>query len=218
MNRIIGVLCVGIITLTNFFHIMPFKLIDYMVINTVSLNNYVKSPVRIQRFFSPLHIYDYIKHECKYEITSYSFLNSIFHDYDSRAEGIINFLSSNSTDNQIIQSTVFDGYILFYTNLKIVNQLDSAMHPFGPFSALVYSDYPNAKKYAHLNSSEYDDIDFFIVSPRMDVPFPYLSYLEMNKSKFKKIYIDFPDIFDSPNFMTTPNNFTGLYIYKRISK
>ena len=52
----------------------------------------------------------------------------------------------------------------------------------------------------------------------MDLPYPYLEYIKKNASKFRETYIDYPDVFDGPNFLKSPENAAGFYIYKRILK
>ncbi len=216
LNTILSYILVFIVVVTNVLHVMPFRFIDWLHIDPVKYSSIIKSPRHNGYIWDSA--YRYIQYESQFRILLYDFIDAINSDYDSAAEGLIKYFENDPNPGKIVNSSLLSPAVLFYTDLKVVNQLNPDMPPNGPISTLIFTSYPNAEKFQKLTQCDYDKIDYFIHTPFMDVPFPFLDYLDENSSKFKKTYINYPDVFDSPNFLKSPKNAAGFYVYKRISK
>lgn len=186
----------GILLLSNILNIWPYLLIgkedileqnevnNLLSENSSQTTNFglISSPntdgnFRIQPlcdYLSNISIRSYI---CEY-------LYEINHGTESYIDEAIQLLNkeANSDDTVLVLGFEYEP-IIFYTNLRIVNNMTTRLKPWPDF----FSEYPNQKKFEHLTIVEDDKIDWIIYKNdgTEEIMFENEKYLEQNASKFK---------------------------------
>lgn len=188
----LGYFVIIILLLTNILHIMPYRTIKILNINTENIEAVVKPPVP---FFDVDYIWrnkkmnldEYINQSCSFVSYLISYLEEISNDYDDADEGMILFLKKYAQKGQKVY-LIGSQYetIAFYTGLQVVNRLDPALDSLPS----AFHSYPNALKYESLTRWPILECDW-IIERGLDGPIQ--NEIWHNERIFEKIYIDYPD-------------------------
>ena len=186
----------GILLLSNVLNIWPYLLIEKEDIleqnevnnllseNSLETTNFglISSP-NTDGNFRIQSLYDYL---CNVSVRSYicEYLYEINNGTESYIDEVIQLLNreANSDDTVLVLGFEYEP-IIFYTNLRVVNNMTTRLKPWPDF----FSEYPNQKKFEHLTMVEDDNIDWIIYKNdgTEEIMFENENYLEQNASKFK---------------------------------
>lgn len=123
------------------------------------------------------------------EVRSYfcDYLCEIHNGTESYMNEVIQILNENAKPDDIVLVLGFEYEpIVFYTNLRVVNNMTTRLKPWPDF----FSEYPNQNKFEHLTIVEDDKIDWIVYKNDGTevLMFENEDYLKNNASKFQ-IYV-----------------------------
>lgn len=232
ISTIVLVICIG----SNFLNIAPYFLIDK---EKLSVEPAESQKADMQSIFTSLSgktykglisspnttadclIQPLDKYLNEVAVKSYLllYLQEITHHFDSPAEGVIDILNKNKSDNEnILVCAVEYEYIAFYTNNRIVNRM-----PFSNNNELNLYPKENLADYKLLVKVPDEKIDWVVLSRYGPVPLlDDNKYLSKNLDKFDKIEVNAPDLYlsNSPDldvhkFVSEKNTKTPLILLHR---
>lgn len=187
-----------VILFTNILNILPYMLLDSVPIENNEVNNLLAEQygwtTNIGVFASPDTDADFritslalYKSNIKAKCYLLDYINEIRNGYYSPIQEICDCINVDAkpTDTVLVIGMEYEP-IVFYTNLKVVNNLSTRLKPWSDY----FGQYPNQEKYGVLTHVDDDQIDWVIL--KKDYPIDLFlddpDYLEKNKSFFD-IYI-----------------------------
>ncbi|WP_270561758.1 ArnT family glycosyltransferase [Bacteroides cellulosilyticus] len=194
ISKIIGYTIIPIVLFTNWFNVMPWKIISHFDI-PVCNSLFIQSPITLQTLL-PDNAYSYAINECKYEIPLYNFYNEISKKFVCRSDAIIEYLQEYSKPGEtVICATIEAPKIYYYTGLKIVKQLDIDGGVWGPLGPYYFHDYPNSRRKRNFDYIQDHEIDWILSQDLVAFTFDDKDYFKKNRAYYEKIEIDAPNTF-----------------------
>lgn len=112
-------------SLTNVLNISPFIVAKALTKDTKAISWFMKNPQSIVLFGTTPSLDYYLNEYLEVRFYLFDFLYEITHDYDTRMEGIVDYLKENGSPSDTVLSWWGEtNVLLFHTNMKIV------YHPF----------------------------------------------------------------------------------------
>ncbi len=105
---------------TNILHISPFLLIEKACIDPRTVSSVVKTPQCVTHMTSAPPLRHYLFHQLKIRFYLFDHLYQLTHDYKTRLEGIVRYLSEHGASGQTVLASFEEaGPLMFYTDLNV---------------------------------------------------------------------------------------------------
>ncbi|MGA1840872.1 MAG: ArnT family glycosyltransferase [bacterium] len=209
-----------IFLLTNIIHISPYIFIEKLNQNPNKLNKYIKTPQSIIFLGNSPTLEFYLYEQAEIRFYLFDFLYELTHEYQTRLDGIIDYLIKHSKKDQTIFTWFGEaGALMYHTEMKV-------LYPPFPFV--------QTKKVKDLITHNTDTIDWVIpngmfLPKEMAAIKPDLiygsidttDYYPYNPSDYDKIPLQYPNVYYdvSPNIeahhFRTLKNAPYFHILKR---
>jgi hypothetical protein len=222
-SKTIGYLTFMVLLLTNWLQILPWRIIDWS--NIPAHHSIVlQSPVTLASLFHG-NTWSYAKYESVPRYYLFEFLQELGErrgEYKTRIGAVIDYLNKHAAPGEtVLACNVETPQIQYYTDLRVVNQLNPERAVWGPFGRLVFTAYPSAQKFREQDHVPDDQVDWIIYQSRIPFPFEDLDHLDKNRSNYEEIPIDGPDALVEGlaeinyHVFQSPQHYQGFSIYKR---
>ena len=121
-NKIIGIISVTLLLLTNIFHIFPYTLLDYLKIPTRSISFIVKSPMH--HWASEDNLYGYMTYRNQIGSPLGIYIKDLIYPVKQRTKSIVDYLKQNAEKNDVfLEEGIEANIIIFYTDLIAANRI-----------------------------------------------------------------------------------------------
>lgn len=194
-SKVLSIILLMVIVFSNTLNILPYRLINSIPSQKNEVNNLLSadyswttnygifaSPDTDAEFrITPLYSY---KSQLQVRCYLFDFFKELKKGYYSPIEEIANYINERSkpTDTILVIGMEYEP-IIFYTNLRVVNNLSTKLKPWNDY----FPSYPNQEKYGYLTHVDDNQIDWVILkneSP-LSLFFDDPDYLNINKPLFE---------------------------------
>lgn len=193
-SKTIAVTILLLIVMTNVLNVFPYELLDEVPDEKNEVNNLLSED---QAWTTNYGIFASPDTDANFRITPlnsflstmtyrsylFDYFRELQYGYYSPVQEIVEYVNKQSSpdDTMLVVGMEYEP-IIFYTDLRVVNNLSTKFSPWSDF----FPSYPNQEKYEHLTRVSDEEIDWIVLKKGMSVDlfFDDPRYLEKNRDLF----------------------------------